>query len=167
MILHCRIISSTHMFWNFQQVLLFGKGVHLSSVLVFEGLSTLLCAKSFWWWKVFLLKNIAKDLVGFSSLVEKGFPRYFLCSCAWCFFLWSWLLQHYCLWLSEMKNGIKFMLNLAYKKLTWYQSRIEENHCTLQIEGKVCCSVELKRVKPLIEKSMVVNKVGPLVTNMW
>jgi hypothetical protein len=34
-----------------------------------------------------LLKNIAKDLVGFSSLVEKGFPGYFLCSCAWCFFL--------------------------------------------------------------------------------
>jgi hypothetical protein len=29
--------------------------------------------------KVFLLKNIAKDLVGFSSLVEKGFPGYFLC----------------------------------------------------------------------------------------
>jgi len=53
------------------------------------------------------------------------------------------------------------------KILTWYQRRLEENHCTLQIEGKVCCSVELKRVKPLIEKSMVVNKVGPLVTNMW
>jgi hypothetical protein len=32
--------------------------------------------------KVFLLKNIAKDLVGFSSLVEKGFPGYFLCYCA-------------------------------------------------------------------------------------
>ena len=30
--------------------------------------------------KVFLLKNIAKDLVGFSSLVEKGFPGYILCS---------------------------------------------------------------------------------------
>jgi hypothetical protein len=40
-------------------------------------------------WEVFLflLKNIAKDLVGFSSLVEKGFPRYILCSCAWIFFL--------------------------------------------------------------------------------
>jgi hypothetical protein len=32
---------------------------------------------------VFLLKNIPKDLAGFSSLVEKGFPGYFLCSCAW------------------------------------------------------------------------------------
>ena len=29
--------------------------------------------------KIFLLKNIAKDLAGFSSLVEKGFPGYFLC----------------------------------------------------------------------------------------
>jgi hypothetical protein len=29
--------------------------------------------------KVFLLRNIAKDLAGFSSLVEKGFPGYFLC----------------------------------------------------------------------------------------
>jgi hypothetical protein len=29
--------------------------------------------------KVFLLKNITKDLAGFSSLVEKGFPGYFLC----------------------------------------------------------------------------------------
>jgi hypothetical protein len=28
--------------------------------------------------KVFLLKNISKDLAGFSSLVEKGFPGYFL-----------------------------------------------------------------------------------------
>jgi hypothetical protein len=27
--------------------------------------------------EVFLLKNIAKDLAGFSSLVEKGFPGYF------------------------------------------------------------------------------------------
>jgi hypothetical protein len=26
--------------------------------------------------KVFLLKNIEKDLAGFSSLVEKGFPGY-------------------------------------------------------------------------------------------
>jgi hypothetical protein len=32
--------------------------------------------------KVFLLKNIEKDLVGFSSLVKKGFPEYFLSSCA-------------------------------------------------------------------------------------
>jgi hypothetical protein len=38
-------------------------------------------------WEVFLLKNIAKDLAGFSSLVEKGFPGYILCSCAWIFFL--------------------------------------------------------------------------------
>jgi hypothetical protein len=38
-------------------------------------------------WEVFLLKNIDKGLVGFSSLVEKGFPGYFLCSCAWLFFL--------------------------------------------------------------------------------
>jgi len=30
--------------------------------------------------KVFLLKNIAKDLAEFSSLVEKGFPGYILCS---------------------------------------------------------------------------------------
>ena len=37
--------------------------------------------------KVFLLKNIAKDLAVFSSLVERGFPGYFLCFCAWCFFL--------------------------------------------------------------------------------
>jgi hypothetical protein len=37
--------------------------------------------------KVFLLKNIANDLVGFCSLVEKGFPGYILCSYAWCFFL--------------------------------------------------------------------------------
>jgi hypothetical protein len=37
--------------------------------------------------KAFLLNIIAKDLDGFSSLVEKGFPGYFLCSCAWCFFL--------------------------------------------------------------------------------
>jgi hypothetical protein len=29
--------------------------------------------------KVFLLKNIAKDLARFSTLVEKGFPGYFLC----------------------------------------------------------------------------------------
>jgi hypothetical protein len=29
--------------------------------------------------KVVLLKNIAKDLVGFSSLVEKGFPGYSSC----------------------------------------------------------------------------------------
>jgi hypothetical protein len=34
---------------------------------------------------LFLLKNIEKDLVGFSSLVEKDFPGYFLCSFAWCF----------------------------------------------------------------------------------
>ena len=32
--------------------------------------------------KVVLLKNIAKDLAGFSSLVEKGFTGYLLCSCA-------------------------------------------------------------------------------------
>jgi hypothetical protein len=32
--------------------------------------------------KVFLLKNITKDLVGFSSLVEKDFLGYFLCTCA-------------------------------------------------------------------------------------
>ena len=37
--------------------------------------------------KVFLLNNIVKDLAGFSSLVEKGFPRYILSSCAWFFFL--------------------------------------------------------------------------------
>jgi hypothetical protein len=36
--------------------------------------STLLCARFLLVVKVFLLKNIAKDLVGFSSLVEKGFP---------------------------------------------------------------------------------------------
>jgi hypothetical protein len=54
--------------------------------------------------KVFLLKNIEKDLDGFSSLVENGFLGYFLCSCARCFFLRSWLLQHYCLWLRQMKN---------------------------------------------------------------
>ena len=29
--------------------------------------------------KVFLLKNVAKDLAGFSSLVEKGFLGQFLC----------------------------------------------------------------------------------------
>jgi hypothetical protein len=46
-----------------------------------------LCARSFLVVKVFLLNNIANDLAGFSSLVEKGFPGYFLCSCAWCFFL--------------------------------------------------------------------------------
>jgi hypothetical protein len=36
---------------------------------------------------VFLLKNITKDLAGFSSLVEKGFPGYFLCSCCMVFLL--------------------------------------------------------------------------------
>jgi hypothetical protein len=36
------------------------------------------------------LEEYSKGLVGFSSLVEKGFPGYFLCSCAWLFFLWSW-----------------------------------------------------------------------------
>jgi hypothetical protein len=32
------------------------------------------------------MKNITKNLAGFSSLVEKGFLvlGYFLCSCAWC-----------------------------------------------------------------------------------
>jgi hypothetical protein len=32
------------------------------------------------------LEEYSKGLVGFSSLVEKGFPGYFLCTCAWCFF---------------------------------------------------------------------------------
>ena len=51
------------------------------------GASLLECARFFLVVKVFLLKNIEKDLAGFSSFVEKGFPGYFLCSCAWCFFL--------------------------------------------------------------------------------
>jgi hypothetical protein len=51
--------------------------------------------------KDFLLENIAKDLAGFYSLVDKGFPRYILCSCAWCLFLSSWLLQHLWLWLND------------------------------------------------------------------
>jgi len=33
------------------------------------------------------LKEYSKGLAGFSSLVEKGFPGYFLCTCAWYFFL--------------------------------------------------------------------------------
>jgi hypothetical protein len=49
--------------------------------------STLLCAKFYLMVKVFLLNNIAKDCFEFSSLVEKGLPGYFLCTCAWCFFL--------------------------------------------------------------------------------
>jgi hypothetical protein len=36
------------------------------------------------------LGEYKKGLDGFSSLVEKGFPGYFLCSCAWLFFLLSW-----------------------------------------------------------------------------
>ena len=31
-----------------------------------------------WWWKVFLLKSIEKDLVGFLSLFWEGFPRIYL-----------------------------------------------------------------------------------------
>jgi hypothetical protein len=30
------------------------------------------------------LEEYSKGLAGFSSLVEKGFPGYFLCTCAWC-----------------------------------------------------------------------------------
>jgi hypothetical protein len=33
------------------------------------------------------LEEYIKGVAGFSSLVEKGFPGYFLCTCAWCFFL--------------------------------------------------------------------------------
>jgi hypothetical protein len=33
------------------------------------------------------LEEYSKGLVGFSSLVEKGSPGYFLCTCAWCFLL--------------------------------------------------------------------------------
>jgi len=36
------------------------------------------------------LEKYSKGLAGFSSLVEKGFPGYFLCTCAWIFFLLSW-----------------------------------------------------------------------------
>jgi hypothetical protein len=35
---------------------------------------------------VISLEEYSKGLAGFSSLVEKGFPGYFLCTCAWCFF---------------------------------------------------------------------------------
>jgi hypothetical protein len=61
-------------FGNFSKYISLAKGVHLSWALDFYGLSTLLCARYFLEVKVFLLKNIAKDLVGFSSLAEKGFP---------------------------------------------------------------------------------------------
>jgi hypothetical protein len=61
-------------FANFSKYISLAKGAHLSWALEFYGLSTLLCARSFLEVKVFLLKNIAKDLAGFSSLVEKGFP---------------------------------------------------------------------------------------------
>jgi hypothetical protein len=48
------------------------------------------------------LKEYSEGLVGFSSLVEKGFPGYFLCTCARCFFLLSWLLQQIIYGLSKM-----------------------------------------------------------------
>jgi hypothetical protein len=48
------------------------------------------------------LEKYSKGLARFSSLVEKGFPKYFLCTCAWCFFLGSWLLQQIVYGLSKM-----------------------------------------------------------------
>jgi hypothetical protein len=36
------------------------------------------------------LEEYNKGLAGFSSLIEKGFPGYFLFSCAWLFFLCFW-----------------------------------------------------------------------------
>jgi hypothetical protein len=36
------------------------------------------------------LEKYSKGLAWFSSLVEKGFPGYFLCTCACIFFLLSW-----------------------------------------------------------------------------
>jgi hypothetical protein len=61
----------------------------ISEVVVcnYEKYSTLLCAKFGDGMGGLSLEENSKGLVGFSSLVEKGFPRYFLCSCAWLFFL--------------------------------------------------------------------------------
>jgi hypothetical protein len=55
-----------------------------TSILGF--VSTLLCAR-FYGGGGLSLEEYSKGLVGFSSLVEKGFPVYFLCTCTWCFFL--------------------------------------------------------------------------------
>jgi hypothetical protein len=33
------------------------------------------------------LEEYSKGLAGFSSILEKGFPGYLLCTCAWYFYL--------------------------------------------------------------------------------
>jgi hypothetical protein len=58
------------------------------------------------------LEEYSKGLVGFSSLVEKGFPGYFLCTCAWCFFLLSWLLQQIVYGVTAIVYGSSKMLKL-------------------------------------------------------
>jgi hypothetical protein len=64
----------------------------ISEVVVrnYENYSTLLCARFGDGVGGLSLEEYKKGLAGFSSLVEKGFPGYFLCSCAWLFFLLSW-----------------------------------------------------------------------------
>ena len=84
-------------------------------------LCTLLCARIFLVVKEFLLNIIEKDLVGFFSLIEKGFPGYILCTFSWCFFLWYWFPQHSCLWLRHDEIEMNYMLNLAYGKSTKFR----------------------------------------------
>jgi hypothetical protein len=44
------------------------------------------------------IEEYSKGLAEFSSLVEKGFPGYFLCTCAWCFLLVILVTVENCLW---------------------------------------------------------------------
>jgi hypothetical protein len=53
----------------------------------YENCNTLLCARFGDSVGGLSLEEYRKGLVGFSSLVEKGFPGHFLCTCAWIFFL--------------------------------------------------------------------------------
>ena len=64
----------------------------ISEIMVwnYENYNTLLCARFGDGVRGISLDEYNKGLDGFSSLVEKGFLGYFLCSCAWLFLLWSW-----------------------------------------------------------------------------
>ena len=86
--------------------------------------STLLCALWFMVWGIFSWLY-SKGLLGFFLYREGLFQDKLLCSCAWLFFLWSWLLQLlymvllHCLWFKYMLNWNKLHVHELIIKIQY------------------------------------------------
>ena len=84
----------------------------ISEVVVwnYENCNTLLCASFGDGVGGISLEEYRKGLAGFSSLVKKGFPGYFLCTCACILFLWSWFVA---------VVMVEVIVDKKFKRITW------------------------------------------------